>query len=112
MMAFDRLEAGRATYALALAVYRVTENYPKREWYGLAAQALPAAFSAPLNRAEGAAKRWRREFRRFADIAIGSLAEVAIILRFSRDLAFLTEKQFVEVMALKETASRLTFRLA
>jgi four helix bundle protein len=36
-------------------------------------------FSAAANMAEGAAKRGSREFRRYLDIALGSLAETAYL---------------------------------
>ena len=51
-----------------------------------------AALSVPTNIAEGAAKRGSREFRRFLDIALGSLAELSYLLRFSRDYGLLTEE--------------------
>src|SRR6266498_2311054 len=112
MMAFDRLEAGKAAYALALAVYRATERFPRREWYGLAAQARRAAFSVPANLAEGSAKRGAREFRRYVDIAIGSLSELAIAMRLARDLKMLSETESDPLVALREEASKLTWRLA
>ena len=112
MMAFDRLEAGKASYVLALAVFRATESFPKREWYGLASQARRAAFSAPLNLAEGSAKRGAREFRRYVDIAFGSLSELRITLRLARDLQILKQKDW-EVLALQaDDACKLTWRLA
>jgi four helix bundle protein len=112
MMPFDRLDAGKAGYALALAVYDATETFPKREWYGLAAQARRAAFSVPLNLAEGSAKRGAREFRRFVDIAIGSLSELEIALRLSRDRRMLTGAQWNELQKLSSMASKLTYRLS
>src|SRR5881394_3096158 len=104
MMAFDRLEAGRASYALALQVYDLTERFPKREWFGLAAQARRAAISVPLNLAEGSAKRGHREFRRYVDIAIGSLAELVIALRLSRDRGMMSTDSWKELSTLCDTA--------
>jgi four helix bundle protein len=112
MMAFDRLEAGKASYALALQVYDITEDFPKREWFGLAAQARRAAISVPLNLAEGSAKRGPREFRRYVDIAMGSLAELVIALRLSRDRKFLSAEQWASFETCKENASKMVWSLA
>ena len=112
MLPFDRLEAGRAGYRLAPAVHEVTEAFPKREWYGLAAQARRAACSVPLNLSEGSAKRGVREFRRYVDIAIGSLAELVIILRLARDRGMISENDSKHLATLCDDASKLTHRLA
>ena len=112
MLPFDRLEAGRAGYKLALAIHEMTESFPRREWYGLAAQARRAAFSVPLNLSEGSAKRGVKEFRRYVDIVIGSLGELVIILRLSRDLGMISADKWKQLAALCETASKLTHRLA
>jgi four helix bundle protein len=58
-----------------------------------------AALSVPTNIAEGAAKRGSREFRRFLDIALGSLAELSYLLRFGRDYGLLTEESWLTLEA-------------
>jgi four helix bundle protein len=70
-------------------VYRQTERWPIQERYGLTSQIRRAAVSAPANIAEGAAKRGNREFRRYVDVALGSLAETAYLLKLSKDLGIL-----------------------
>jgi four helix bundle protein len=108
---FDRLKAGKAGYQLALAVYDATEAFPKREWYGLASQARRAAFSIPLNLAEGSAKRGVREYRRFVDIALGSLSELEIALRLAHDRQMLNDTQRDDLRRLCDDVGRLTYGL-
>ena len=72
MLPFERLEAWKACHQLVLSVYRASDAFPKHELYGLTSQARRAAFSAAANLVEGSAKRGPAEFRRYADIAIGS----------------------------------------
>ena len=112
MLPFDRLHAGKASYALTLAVYDATEDFPKREWYALAAQIRRCAVSIVLNLSEGSAKRGPREFRRYVDIAIGSLGELVIALRLSRDREFLTVEQWTRLSELSDDTGRLMHRLA
>jgi four helix bundle protein len=70
-----------------------------------------AAFSAAANIAEGSAKRGSAEFRRFLDISVGSLAEVAYILRLARDLRLLSDDDWKRLEALRGKAGFMTWRL-
>jgi four helix bundle protein len=61
----------------------VTESWPVAERFGLTIQVRHAALSIPTNIAEGAANRGHREFRRYLDIALGSLSELTYLLRLA-----------------------------
>lgn len=74
MKRYERLEAWHATHQLVLLTYRVTKSFPREELYALTSQARRAAFSAAASIAEGSAKKGPREFRRYLDIAVGSLS--------------------------------------
>ncbi|MGE0353178.1 MAG: four helix bundle protein [Gemmatimonadales bacterium] len=110
-MPYERLEAWRLCHQLALAVYQITKSWPKFELYGLITQARRAAFSAPVTMAEGSAKRGKREFRRFLDIANGSLAELAYILRLAHDPGYLDSKEWLRAEEVRVRAAQLTWRL-
>ena len=88
MHRYERLIAWQKCHELTIAVYHATSAWPSSERYGLTAQARKAASSAAANIAEGSAKRGVREFRRFLDIALGSLAELSYWLRLARDLGY------------------------
>jgi len=51
------------------------------------------------------------EFRRFLDIALGSLAELSYLLRFSRDYGLLTEELWLTLEKKRDRAGRLTWGL-
>jgi four helix bundle protein len=92
MMPYERFEAWKVTHELALEVYRVTETWPKSERYELTSQTRRPALSAPTNIAEGAAKHGSREFRRYLDIAKGSLSELCYLLALAEIVEFLRWK--------------------
>jgi hypothetical protein len=50
---FRDLLAWQSAMDLAEAVYKATENFPKREWFGLARQMRKSAVSVPSNISEG-----------------------------------------------------------
>jgi four helix bundle protein len=107
----EQLKAWVACHELVLAIYRCTAAWPKIEQYSLTSQARRAAFSAAASIAEGSAKRGTREFRRFLDISVGSLAELSYILLVARDLGYLTTERWGEIEALRDHAGRLTWGL-
>lgn len=107
---YERFKAWAACHDLVLAIYRDTERWPKTELYGLTAQARRAAFSAAANLAEGSTKRGR-EFRRFIDIAAGSLSELAYVLHLAAELGFLDSEEHIELEVLRDHANRLTWGL-
>jgi four helix bundle protein len=111
MLPFERLTAWQLCYRLVLETYRTTERLPKSELYSLTSQARRAAFSAAANIAEGSAKRGTKEFRRFLDISIGSLAELAFILRLSRDLGFIPGEDWARLDELRRRSGFLVWRL-
>jgi four helix bundle protein len=107
----ERLDAWAAAHALVLAVYRASAAFPAAERYGLTGQLRRATLSIATNLAEGAAKRGRREFRRFLDIALGSLAEVTCLLQVSRDLGFLTHDAWRELETMRDQVGKRVWRL-
>jgi four helix bundle protein len=110
MVPYERFDAWRMAHRLALQVYKVTDNWPVCERYGLTIQIRRAALSAPTNIAEGSAKRGPRELRRYLDIALGSLSEVSYLLRFTRDRGILADADFRTLDDLRDQAGKLTWR--
>lgn len=108
---FEALKAWQAAHALALAVYRATGCWPPEERFGLTSQTRRAAVSVSANIAEGSAKRGNREFRRFLDMAIGSLAEVQVYLLMAKELRYVTPAAWGELEALRDHAGMLTWGL-
>ena len=108
---YERFAAWRRSYELVLAVYQATDSFPKNELYGLTSQARRAAFSVVANIAEGSAKKGAREFRRYLDIALGSITELEVALRLARDRGYVTPESWAEVERLRNHAGVLTWRL-
>ena len=111
MKPFERLDAWKACHEVVLAVYRATKKFPKDEQYGVTAQLRRSAISITANIAEGSAKRGKREFRRYLDIALGSLAELRCLLRSARDLGYLTDEDWATIVPLEERGGLLLWRL-
>jgi four helix bundle protein len=70
------LEVWRRSVDLAAEVYKITQNFPRAEIFGLTGQMRRAAISIASNIAEGAGRRTTKDFICFIHIARGSLAEL------------------------------------
>src|SRR5437660_2586608 len=88
--------------------YRVTKAFPREELYGLTSQARRAAFSVAANMAEGSAKKGPREFRRYLDIALGSLSELSYIFLLVKDLDLIEPTKWSELDQSREKSGRVS----
>ena len=77
------LDAWKESMRLVEAVYRLTEQYPDAERYGLVSQTRRAAVSIAANIAEGAARHSPREFRHFLYASLGSASELETLLELA-----------------------------
>ena len=74
---------------LVTQIYKISEDFPKHEVYGLSSQIRRAAVSIPSNIAEGAGRKGENEFTRVFYIALGSLSEVETQLEISQRLDYI-----------------------
>ena len=89
---YRKLQIYERSYAAALAVYKMTQEFPRTEQGGITDQMRRASVSIPLNIAEGYAKKEsQKEFRRFLMMAVGSTDELRVLLDFAKDLGYVDE---------------------
>ena len=111
MPSYERLMAWKLAYEMALQIYSATDQFPPEERYGLTSQLRRAAFSVAANIAEGCAKRGRKEFARYLDIAVGSVTEVEVGLRLARDRGYLDQDRWQTLERGRNHAGAVTWRL-
>ena len=98
---FEELEVWKLAHAWVLEIYRLSENFPKHELFGLTSQLRRAAISVPANIAEGFKKRGVPDKARYYNIAQGSLEECRYYLILIRDL------NYGETSELSQTLDRI-----
>ena len=69
-------------------IYRLTENLPSAEKFGITQQMQRAAVAIPSNIAEGYGRSTRTDFARFVDIALGSTRELQTQLEICSRLGY------------------------
>src|SRR5581483_8711584 len=85
------LEVFRRAYVLSLLIHKESKKFPKDELFGLTNQIRRCSKSICANLAEGFAKQEfsSSEFKRFITIAIGSVTELRIWIRYCLDLDYI-----------------------
>jgi four helix bundle protein len=111
MAPHKRLIAWKECHQLVLDVYRVTEKWPRHELYGLTSQTRRAAFSAAANIVEGATRKGAREFKRFLNFSLASLAEVEYALEVAAALTYLELEVFQALEVQQRRARAMTWKL-
>jgi four helix bundle protein len=101
------LEVWNRSLKYVKRIYQITREFPKEELYGLVSQMRRSAISIPSNIAEGSTRQSTKEYIRFLYIALGSSSELEVQLILSRDLEYVTEEIFNELMEERGEISKM-----
>lgn len=94
---------------LVIAIYILTDQFPKEEIYGLISQMRRAAISIPSNIAEGRARGTKNDFLQFLRIARASGAELETQIIIAKKLPKTEALNYARTDALlEETMKMLT----
>lgn len=103
----EKLRAFELADSFALAVYEVTQTFPRDEIFGLTSQLRRAAVSVPSNIVEGSARNSEADYLRFLDIAYGSLKEAGYQLSLACRLGYLSPDKFREIRELCDETGKV-----
>jgi len=94
---FEKLETWKEAVSLVKDIYRVTENFPKEERFGLTSQLRRASISIASNLAEGTSRKTNKDKAHFTTMAFSSAMEILNQLIISVELNFVSEKDYILV---------------
>jgi len=94
---FENLEVYKLANELVKEIYNLSKKFPRSEDFILTAQLKRAAISVILNIAEGSS-RAKKEFARFVEIALGSLIEVKTCCILAKNLEYITQSDFSQII--------------
>lgn len=110
MKSFRDYHVWQRSHDLTLAVYRITEGFPRNEQFGLTSQMRRSSSSVPTNIAEGAVMG-DAQFYRFLTISLGSAAELEYQLILAKDLGYINDPDYDSLDAQVNVVKRQLIRL-
>lgn len=98
IQSFEQLVVWQESQNLAVAVYAVTQGFPKDELFALTNQLRRAVSSISANIAEGFGRTTAKDKLHFYTMSYGSLLEVKNFLYLSNRLDYLNDVDLKEIL--------------
>lgn len=111
MKGFRELRVWQQAMSLVEKIYRLTQNFPREEVYGLTSQMRRAVVSVPSNIAEGHTRNHMKEYLHHLSISQGSLAELETQIEIAGRLKYISLGQLNEVLENVNSLSRQLYAL-
>ena len=109
MRDFRKLEIWKRGHQTVLLLYKVTQEFPMEEKYGLTNQIRRAGVSIPSNIAEGCEHESDKEFARYLQMAAASSSELLYQLILAYDLKYLNDELYTELSGSVEELKKMIF---
>ncbi|HOX41818.1 MAG TPA: four helix bundle protein [bacterium] len=104
---FFDLNAWKEGHQLVLSIYKTTGDFPREELFGLVSQMRRCVVSITSNLAEGFSRNSFKDKLQFYAIALGSVTELQNQMLISKDLGFISEEKYNEIMQRSITVHKL-----
>lgn len=97
IFSFEKLKVWQDAIQLSKEVYKITSTFPNDEKFGLVSQMRRATNSIAANLAEGTSRNTNKDKAHFTTIAYGTTMEVLNHIILSKELEFISEKNYLEL---------------
>jgi four helix bundle protein len=95
---FQEILAWEKAHKLVIVTYKITDDFPKNEQFCLVPQMRRSAISIAANIAEGFKRKSSKDSDHFYNIAGASLEELKYYFILSKDLGYLNNKQYSDLI--------------
>ena len=112
MRDFKKYDVWRLSHEMVLVVYKITSSFPNSEKFQLISQMQRAAYSIPSNFSEGFGRDSDKDFNRFVQISLVSAHELEYFFILSKDLKFIDELTFENVIKDINEIKRKLYKLS
>ena len=108
---FRELVVWQRAMQLTVAVYKLSQDLPREEMFGLTSQMRRSAVSVPSNIAEGHSRLNTAEFRQFLGIARGSNSELQTQLEIAKTLGYSNPNSIGTAEKLSHEVGRMLYSM-
>lgn len=107
MFGFEKLDVWQKAVEYADNVYEMTRSFPAEQRFGLTSQLRRSAVSVSANIAEGSSRSSPVDFKRFIEIAYGSLLETVSELKVAQRQRFVNAQHYEKLYGDAEHLARM-----
>lgn len=109
---FQDLNVWKRAHDLVKLTYKLTENFPQKEQFGLTSQMRRAAVSVAANIAEGSKRTSDKDRIHFHTMAAGSLEELKYYFILGCDLNFISETERESALEIARHTGAMLYKLS
>lgn len=95
VFSFEKLDVWQNSRDFVLTIYKLTNNFPSSEIYGITSQIKRSSSSIATNIAEGTSRNTNKDKAHFLTISYSSATETLNHLIISKDLDYITEEEYL-----------------
>jgi four helix bundle protein len=106
-LTFQKLIVWQKGIFLTKKIYLITKKFPREEIFGWTDQLKRSSVSIPSNISKGYGINSRSDYKRFLSIALGSVHKLETQIVISKELCFISEDDFTELIALAIEIDRM-----
>ena len=107
----ENLDVFKKSNQITLELYNITKQFPLDEKFGLTSQIRRASSSICANLIEGSHRNNRAEYRQFCGIARGSVGELKYHLLLAKDLKYINNQKYNELIKEIDFISKMLYNL-
>lgn len=105
-----KLDVYMLSKQLVKSIYKLTENFPKTEMFGLSSQLRRASVSTLSNLSEGCSKKSSIERKRYFEMSRSSLVEIDAQIEISLELNYFKNSDILDLDKItNELFAKLTY---
>lgn len=94
---FEDLTCWQDAIELAIRIYKISQQFPSGEQFGITSQVRKASSSVSANIAEGFGRQGQKEKLQFYSVGYGSLLELKSFLYLCEKLGYISKEQLSEL---------------
>ena len=111
MQDFRKLRVWQKAHAIAIAIKKLTDRFPRKGYAALKRQMIRSAESVPDNIAEGCGAETNIEFGRFLGTSIRSTSELESQLVRTRGYGLIKDRECSTYVSATQTIRKMTYSL-
>jgi four helix bundle protein len=112
MFSFEKLKVWQKAREFLKEIYKITSLFPKEEQFGSVQHIRKSSISVISNIAEATSRFSNSDFKRFVEIAIGSLYETISQLFISLDNKYISKLNFEKLYNDAEIIAKMLSKLS